>query len=135
MQSSAPCDGYFFYVPGSAMNILKIYFPIKILALLSFVSIGIKYWEPTEVGFYLLLSPYAVLIFLSNANNYRNTKLSALRSIPAVLTFLLVPILLFGIQSDAQAGIGVMFGLMIQLASISLAELIILLFVKDKNST
>ncbi|GHF94447.1 hypothetical protein [Thalassotalea marina] len=117
------------------MNILKIYFPIKILALLSFVSIGIKYWEPTEVGFYLLLSPYAVLIFLSNANNYRNTKLSALRSIPAVLTFLLVPILLFGIQSDAQAGIGVMFGLMIQLASISLAELIILLFVKDKNST
>ena len=116
------------------MSYRKVYLPIKALALLSFVAIAIKYWGPSEVGFYLLLSPYAVLYFLSNDNNYRNIKLTILRSIPAVLTFLSVPVLLFGIESDAQAGIGIMFGLIIQLASISAAELIILFFLNEENT-
>jgi hypothetical protein len=117
------------------MSFRKVYLPIKVLALLSFVSIGIKYWGPIEVGFYLLLSPYAVLYFLSNENNYRNTKLTIIRCIPAALTFLIVPVLLFGIESDAQAGIGLMFGLIIQLASISAAEFIILFFLNGESST
>jgi len=117
------------------MSFRKVYLPIKVLALLSFVSIGIKYWGPSEVGFYLLLSPYAVLYFFSNENNYRNPKLTIIRSIPAVFTFLIVPVLLFGIESDAQAGIGIMFGLIIQLASISAAELIILFFLNGESST
>ena len=33
------------------MSYRKIYLPIKVLALLSFVSIAIKYWGPSEVGF------------------------------------------------------------------------------------
>jgi hypothetical protein len=115
------------------MNYGEVYFPIKVLALLSFVSIGVKYWAPSEVGFYLMLSPYAVLYFFSNANNYRNTKLVIIRSIPAVLTILLVPVLLFGLVPDAQAGIGIMFALMFQLASISAAELIILFFINSDN--
>lgn len=117
------------------MSFLKIYNPIKVLAVLSFVSIGIKYWFPSEIIFYLLLSPYAVLYFSSNENNYRNTKLAIIRVIPAIVTFLLVPILLFGIEPDAQAGIGIVLGLIIQLASISTAEFIILFFLNGENST
>ena len=117
------------------MSFRKIYIPIKALALLSFVSMGIKYWGASEVGFYLLLFPYAVLYFLSNENNYRNTKLTIIRSIPALLTFLIVPVLLFGLESDAQAGIGIMFALIIQLASISVAEFIILFFLNRGSST
>ncbi len=116
------------------MNYRKVYFPIKVLALLSFISIGFKYWVPSEVVFYLLLSPYAVIYFLSNDKNYQNIKLTIIRIIPVVLTFLLVPVLLFGIEPDAQAGIGVMFALMIQLTSISAAELIILFFLNEENS-
>ncbi|TGE85215.1 hypothetical protein C7Y70_02440 [Pseudoalteromonas sp. KS88] len=115
------------------MNYKNVYLPIKALALLSFISIALKYWGPSEVGFYLLLSPYVVLFYLSNANNYRNTKLSIIRGIPAGLTLLLVPALLFGIEPDAQAGIGLMFGLLLQLASISAAELIILFFLNDEQ--
>jgi hypothetical protein len=44
-------------------------------------------------------------------------------------------VLLFGIESDAQAGIGLMFGLIIQLASISAAEFIILFFLNGESST
>ena len=117
------------------MSFLKIYIPIKALAVFSLASIGIKYWFPSEIIFYLLLAPYAVLYFLSNANNYRNTKLTIIRSIPAILTFLVVPMLLFGIEPDAQAGIGIMFGLIIQLASISASEFIILFFLNGENST
>jgi len=117
------------------MNFRKVYIPIKVLALLSFVSIGIKYWAPSEMGFYLLLSPYAVLYCLSNENNYRNTKLTIIRSIPAVFSFLIVPVFLFGLEPDAQAGIGIMFGLIIQLASMSVAEFIILFFLNRESST
>lgn len=95
---------------------------------------GIKYWGPTEIGFYLLLSPYAVLYFLANDNNYRSKKLTIIRSIPAALTVLLVPVLVFGIEPDAQAGIGLLAGLIIQLASISAAEFIILFFVNDEEN-
>jgi len=115
------------------MNYKNVYLPIKAFALLSFISTALKYWGPSEVGFYLMLSPYAVLFYLSNANNYRNTKLTIIRSIPAVLTLLLVPFLLFGIEPDAQAGIAIMFGLLLQLASISAAELIILFFLNDEQ--
>jgi len=116
------------------MNFLNIYYPIKVLAVISFVAISTKYWFPAEIFFYLLVSPYAVLYFLSNKNNYRNTKLTVIRAIPAVITFLLVPILLFGIEPDAQAGIALMLGLITQLASISAAEFIILFFINDESA-
>ncbi len=117
------------------MSFLKVYNPIKALAVLSFVSIAIKYWFPSEMIFYLLLSPYAVLYFLSNENNYRNTKLATIRVIPATITFVLVLFLLFGIESDAQAAIGLVLGLIIQLVSISTAEFIILFFINGEGST
>jgi len=117
------------------MNFRKVFHPIRALAVLAFVAIAIKYWGPSEIGFYLLLLPYAVLYFLSNDNNYRNTKLAVIRFIPAVFNFILVPVLLFGIESDAQAGIGIMFALIMQLVSISAAELIILFFINDEIST
>lgn len=116
------------------MNFRKVYSPIKVLAVLSFVAIAIKYWGPTEVGLYLLLSPYVALYFLSNESNYRNTKLTIIRAIPAIVTLLLVPVLLFGIEADAQAGIGIMFGLIIQLTSISAAEFIIVFFLNGEKT-
>jgi len=117
------------------MSNRKIYYPIKVLAALSFVAIAIEYWNAGAVGLALLLSPYGVLFFLSNDNNYRDLKLTVIRIIPAVLTLLLVPWLLFGIESDPQAGIGLMFGVIIQLASISAAEFIILFFINGGSRT
>lgn len=114
------------------MKIQNIYLPIKVMALFSFISIGVKYWGPSEVGFYLLLSPYFVLYFFSNEHNYRNKKLTLIRFIPAAVTLLLVPVLLFGIQPDAQAGIALMVYLTIQLSSITLAELIIMFVIKEE---
>ncbi len=110
------------------MSLHKIYYSIKIFAVLSFVAIAIEYWNAGLVGLSLLLSPYAVVYFLANDNNYRNLKFTLIRAIPAISTFLLVPWLLFGIESDPQAGIGLIFGVVIQLAFISAAELIILFF-------
>ncbi len=95
------------------MSYRKIYYPIKVLAVWSFVAISIVYWNTGAAGLALLLSPYVVLYFLSNDNNYRDVKLTVIRIIPAIIIFILVPWLLFGIESDPQAGIGLMFGVII----------------------
>ena len=115
------------------MNHYKIYYPIKVFSVLSFIAIAFKYWNAGAVGLSLLLSPYVVIYFLANDNNYRNLKLTLIRAIPAVATFLLVPWLLFCIESDPQAGIGLIFGVVIQLAFISTAELIILFFLNGES--
>ena len=111
------------------------YYPVKVLAVMSFIAIAFKYWNAGAIGLALLLSPYALLYFLSNDNNYRNIKLTVIRIAPAILTFLLAPWLLFGIASDPQAGIGLMFGAIIQLASIIASELIISFILNGESRT
>ncbi len=120
---------------GKPVSYRKIYYPVKILAIFSFIAIALKYWNAGAIGLALLLSPYAVLYFLSNDNNYSRLQLTVIRIVPAIVTYLLVPWLLFGIESDPQAGIGLMFGVMIQLSLISAAEFIILFFIHGKNRT
>jgi hypothetical protein len=117
------------------MSYRKLYYPVNILAVLSFVAIAIEYWSAGVIGLALLLAPYLALYFLSSDDNYRSFKLAIIRVIPAVVTFLFVPWLLFGIESDPQASIGLMFWVMIQLSLISLAELIILFFLKGESRT
>lgn len=115
------------------MSYQKYYYPVKIISVLSFLAIAVEYWNAGAVGLSILLSPYVVLYFLSNGRNYRNLQLTVIRIVPAMVTFLFVPWLLFGIASDAQAGIGLMFGVMIQLSTISAAEFIILFFINGKS--
>jgi len=109
------------------------YYPVKALAALSLVAVAIKYWMPTEIGFAFMLLPYLVLYFLANANNYRNKRLFLIRIIAALFTIILAPVLIFGIEPDPQAGIGIMFLLVTQLTAISASEFIILFFYADND--
>ena len=115
------------------MNYKKMYYPVKALAALSLVAVAIKYWMPTEIGFAFMLLPYLVLYFLANANNYQNKRLFLIRIIAALFTIILAPVLIFGIKSDPQAGVGIMFLLIMQLAAISASEFIILFFNVDND--
>lgn len=107
---------------------------VKAVALLSFVAIAFEYWSAGAFGLALLLSPYAVIYFLSSENNYRDLKLTLIRITPAIFSFILVVWLLFGIEPDPQAGIGLMLGVVAQLALISVSELIVFLFINDEYS-
>jgi len=109
------------------------YYPVKALAALSLVAVAIKYWMPTEIGFAFVLLPYLVLYFLANANNYRNKRLFLIRIIAALFTIILAPVLIFGIEPDPQAGVGIMFLLVTQLTAISASEFIILFFYADND--
>ena len=109
----------------------KAHLPIKILSLLSLVFVAVAFWYPSQIGFYLLLIPYLLLLAIARPFNYRSTKLAAIRTIGATITLLMVPALLFGIESDPQAGIAVMFLLIIQMVSLSCAELLLFF----RNST
>ncbi|MEL0641651.1 hypothetical protein V6260_13660 [Pseudoalteromonas aliena] len=115
------------------MNYKKMYYPVRALAVLSLVAVAIKYWMPTEIGFAFMLLPYLVLYYLANANNYRNKRLFLTRIIAALFTIILAPALIFGIEPDPQAGIGIMFLLIMQLAVISASEFIILFFYADND--
>ena len=115
------------------MNYKKIYYPVKALAVLSLVAVAIKYWMPTEIGFAFMLLPYLLLYFLANAKNYKNKRLIFIRIIAALLTITLAAVLVFGIEPDPQAGMGIMFLLIMQLAAISASEFIILFFYVDND--
>ena len=115
------------------MSHLKINDAIKLLAVFSFFAIAIEYWNAGATGLALLLSPYVVLYYFSSNKNYSTVKLAVIRIIPAIIVFLVVPGLLFGVEPDAQAGIGLMLAILIQLAAISTAELIILFFIHCDN--
>ncbi|WP_138540893.1 hypothetical protein [Pseudoalteromonas sp. S3776] len=80
-----------------------------------------------------MLLPYLVLYFLANANNYQNKRLFLIRIIAALFTIILAPVLIFGIKPDPQAGVGVMFLLIMQLAAISASEFFILFFNVDND--
>ena len=80
-----------------------------------------------------MLLPYLLLYFLANAKNYKNKRLIFIRIIAALLTITLAAVLVFGIEPDPQAGIGIMFLLIMQLAAISASEFIILFFYVDND--
>lgn len=109
------------------MFLQKMYYPVKLLALISFLLMAAHDFRPNDIFFYLLLSPYAVLFYLANSNNYVQTNVAVLRLIAAVITFMIAP-LYFYIESDPQAGIGEVLYLILQLTAISAAEFIILFF-------
>ena len=79
------------------------------------------------------MSWWIVTYFLANAKNYKNKRLIIIRFIAALFTIILAPVLIFGIEPDPQAGIGIMFLLIMQLAAISASEFIILFFYVDND--
>jgi len=117
------------------MNYHKIYYAVRALAVLSLAIITIEYWNAGALALAILLSPYVTLYILSNENNYRDFKLMVLRVVSALLSFLMVPWLLFGVEADPQAGIGLLFGVIIQLSLISITELIILFIFRNDGRT
>ncbi|REL29647.1 hypothetical protein [Thalassotalea euphylliae] len=80
------------------MNYRKIYYSIRALSVLSFFAIAYEYWGAGLISLAILLAPYATLFFLANENKYSNLKLTIARAVSAVVTFLLVPFMLFGIE-------------------------------------
>ena len=106
----------------------KISSTLKGLAVITFIAIAVKYWSASIGGLALLLSPYPVLFYLANENNDKTVKLVFIRGITAIIVYLTSIGLLFTVVPESQAGLSLMFGVIIQLSVIATSELFIGLF-------
>ncbi|MDB2356114.1 MULTISPECIES: hypothetical protein [unclassified Pseudoalteromonas] len=113
------------------MNINKITYFVKVLAIASFIAICVKYFRPNEISFYLLLTPYLIIYLLSM--DYHNLETACVRACSAVLSFILVPYLVFGVEIDIHAGVGILLALVAQLTVITSSEIIVLFFIDKRN--
>lgn len=116
------------------MNFLKTYNIIKLLALVSFIALAYKYVANGLVGVIFMLIPYVLIFFLANKNAYQTTLKVSIRMIGGILVVLLALSLLFYVNDDAQAGIGIMFAVVIQYGVIFVSEAIIGLLTYERNS-
>lgn len=113
---------------GMQMIKLNLYKYIKVLSLISLIAVTYKYWG---FGFWeaiIVLLPYLLVFLLANQDAYSSPLLIGCRTIAGVIVSLLCAVLLFGITPSAQAGIGFMFGVVIQYGVIFVSEALIGLF-------
>lgn len=113
------------------MNNNKITYSVRALAVISFIAICIKYFRPNEISFYILLTPYLIIYLLSKDDH--DFKSACIRACSAILSVIFVPYLVFGIELDIHAGMGILLIFISQLTAITSSELIIL-FLLNKGS-
>lgn len=118
------------------MSIFQVHHFVKTFAVLSFLLMGIKYWEVGLLGVTILLSPYVLLYLLSTEQNYRNKKLRIIRITPAIISFIWVAWVLLEVDVGQQTSLLVFnIGLIVQISIIIAAECIITLFKNSENCT
>lgn len=107
----------------------------QILSIICFTAILYQYWGTSFIGAALMLTPYLLIFLLANPRAYQTKTKVVLRTIGGVLVAVLALGLLFGVGSDAQAGVGIGFAVVIQYGAIFLSEAIIGLVNYNKMST
>jgi hypothetical protein len=123
---------------GMLMMYLNTYNFIKTLAIIALVTINYEYWGAGFFEVLVMSAPYFVIYALANESRYQS-RLSCLscllRASAGIIVFLLALGLLFGVTSDPQAGIGVIFAIVIQYGVIFASEAFIALFTYREDCT
>ena len=117
------------------MKNLKLYNYIRALSLLALVVVCLTFLNAGIFGVLILSLPYLFIIFISNEKRYRTHIRSRLRALAGAIVFLLALGLIFGVKSDPQAGIGIMFGVVIQFGVLFVSEALIGLFSYEEGCT
>lgn len=107
---------------------------IKFFALISFITLAIIYWANGLFGLIILLFPYVLVFLLANDKAYCTTFKMSFRVSAAIIVCLMALGIIFGIEDDPQAGIGILFAVVIQCGVIFVSEAIIALFTYQKTS-
>ncbi|MCP1338035.1 hypothetical protein NJR55_00385 [Idiomarina sp. M1R2S28] len=107
------------------MNYLKIYNLIRTLSIICFVAITFEYWGIGFIGTAIMLFPYGIVFVLANKNLYKTKLRTFFRAVAGLLVSVLTIGLLFGVDSDPQAAIGLGFVVVIQYGILFISEAII----------
>lgn len=106
---------------------LKAYRFTQILSVICFIAVLYQYWGVSFLAFAFMLVPYVITLLLANPDAYQTKFNTLLRTSCGVLISILALGLLLDTKSDAQAGIGIGFGVLIQYGVIFVSEAIIAL--------
>ena len=117
------------------MMYLKTYNYIKALALIALVLINYEYWGAGFFWVLVMSAPYFLIFTISNESRYKTRLGHLFRASAGIIVFLLALGLLFGIDSDAQAGIGAMFAIVTQYGVIFASEALIALLTYREDCT
>ena len=89
------------------------------------MAIVYEYWGAGFIGTAFMLTPYVIVSLLANKNAYKTKLRIFCRAVGGVLVLILAIGLLFGIESDPQAAVGIGFAIVIQYGIIFVSEAII----------
>lgn len=117
------------------MVYLNTYNFIKALAILALVIINHEYWGTEFFEALVMSAPYILIYMIANESRYQHGLGYILRVSAGIIVFLLFLGLLFGVNSDPQAGIGVLFVIVIQYGVIFASEALIALFTYREDCT
>lgn len=115
------------------MNQITPYYLVRAMASISLVAIALQYWPMQLLGLAIILMPYLIVILLANKEAYSSPLRVHCRFLSGVGISIISTVLLFGIESDAQASIGVLFAVAIQFGIIFISEAIIGLFTYQES--
>ncbi len=117
------------------MLYFNIYNFIRILSTICFLATAYKYWGAGVLGNLFILAPYLIIFLLANKNTYKTKPRRYYHTIAGALVSVLTVGLFIGIEPDAQTGIGIAFGILIQYGVIFVSEAIIGLATYSEGST
>ena len=115
------------------MNQITPYYLVRAMASISLVAIALQYWTMQLLGLAIILMPYFIVLLLANKDAYSSPSRVYSRFFSGVGVSIISIALLFGIESDAQAGIAVLFAVAIQFGIIFVSEAIIGLFTYQES--
>jgi len=98
---------------------------IRIFTIIISLPLIYKYSEISFLTMFFLVLPYVFIMCIASEELYQTKTRLLLRSSANIVVLLLAIGLLFGIKADAQAGIGVMFAILIQYGVIFVSEAVI----------
>lgn len=104
---------------------LKIYNLVRVVSLFCFSAITWEYWGNNALGLVFLLTPYVLVFVLATQKTYSSKIKIICRVVAGAFVSLLSVGLLFGIDADPQAPIGIGLTVIIQYCTLFVAEAII----------
>lgn len=104
---------------------MKTYQYVRIISVVCILAVLLEYWRYNFIGLIVLLIPYVTVFALANNSAYKTRLAKGCRMTGAVLIAAITVGILFGIKSDPQAGIGVLFAAMLQYGILFISEAIL----------
>lgn len=117
------------------MLYFNIYNFIRLLSTICFVATAYKYGGDGFFGNLFILAPYLIVFLIANKNAYKTKLRLYCRATAGLLVSVLTVGLFIGVEPDAQAAIGIVFGILIQYGVVFVSEAIIGLATYGESST